>query len=88
MIKNVGLEVDLWGWVMFFFSPMSGMGHQNFVPLRGGGSCFFEEPGFHFLRLTQTPSLYFLTSPLVFRNYVESGLVKACTSHLYTTSVG
>ena len=52
MIKNVVLEVDLWGWVMFFFSPMSGVGHQNFVPLRGGGSCFFEESGFHFLRPT------------------------------------
>ena len=26
---------------MFFFSPVSGVGHQNFVPLREGGSCFF-----------------------------------------------
>ena len=62
MTKNEGLEVDLWGWVMYFFSPMSGVGHQNFVPLKGGGLCFFEEPGFHFLR--PTLPLYFLTSPL------------------------
>ena len=25
-----------------FFSIMSGVGHQNFVPLQGGGSCFFQ----------------------------------------------
>ena len=58
MIKNVVLKVDLWGWVIFFFSPMSGVGHQNFVPLRGGGSYFFEEPGFHFLRSTPPPVLF------------------------------
>ena len=62
MIKNVVLEVELWGWVMFFFSPMSGVGHQNFVPLRGGGSCFFEEPGFHFLQ--PTPPVLF-DQPLI-----------------------
>ena len=27
---------------------MSEVGHQNFVPLRGGGSCFSEEMAFHF----------------------------------------
>ena len=41
-----------------FFSIMSGMGHQDFVPLRGGGSCFFEEPGFHFLWPTPPPVLF------------------------------
>ena len=56
--KNVVLKVDLWGWVMVFFIPMSGVRHQNFVPLRGGGSCFFEEPGFHFLRPTPPPVLF------------------------------
>ena len=64
--KNVVLEVELWGWVMFIFCILPGVGQQNFVPLRGvgggGGSCFFEEPGFHFLGPTPPP-LYFLTSP-------------------------
>ena len=68
MTKNVGLEVDLWGWVMFFFSPMSGVGHQNFVPLEGGGLCFFEEPGFHFLRPTPPPPLRF-DQPLSLRSW-------------------
>ena len=61
MIKNVVLEVELGGVGHVFFSIMSGVGHQNFVPLRGGGSYFFEEPAFHFL---WPPPLYFLTSPL------------------------
>ena len=42
MIKNAILEVELWGWVMFIFSHLLGVGHQNFVPLRGGGSCSFN----------------------------------------------
>ena len=65
MIKNVVLEVELWGWVMFFFSPMSGVGHQNFMPLRGGGSCFFKEPGFYFLRHTPPPSPVLFDQPLM-----------------------
>ena len=42
MIKNVVLKVELWGVGHVFFSIMSGVGHQNFVPLRGVGSCFFQ----------------------------------------------
>ena len=52
MTKNAILEVELWEWVIFVFSHLLGVDHQNFVPLKGGGSCFFKEAGLHFLRPT------------------------------------
>ena len=49
-----------------FFSIMSGGGSPKVCATTGGGSCFFEKPGFHFLRpTTPLPPLHFLTSPLL-----------------------
>ena len=47
---------------MFIFSHLLEVGHQNFVPLRGGGSCFFLRNRV-FISSGLSP-LYFLTSPL------------------------
>ena len=33
-----------------FLQPNVGGGSPKFCALEGGGSCFFEKPGFHFLR--------------------------------------
>ena len=59
--------VALWGWAMFIFSHLLGVGHQSFVPLRGGGSCLFRELGFHFLHLTPPPPppLVLFDQPLI-----------------------
>ena len=50
VIKNVVLEVDLWGCchVFFFFSPMSGGGSPKFCATMRGWVMFFWGTGFSF----------------------------------------
>ena len=62
-----------------FFSPKSGVGHQNFVPLRGGGSCFFEEPGFHFLLPTSPPVLFDQPLTIIPFLLIRTNLIRTLT---------
>ena len=62
VIKNVVLEIELWGWVMLNFQHNVEGGSPKLCATTGGGSCFFEEPGFHFLR--PTPPVLF-DQPLI-----------------------
>ena len=62
MIKNVVIEVDLWGGSCFF-QPNVGGGSPKFCATTRGWVMFFWGTGFSFPPAHPSP-LYFLTSPL------------------------
>ena len=65
---------------MFFFSPMSGVGHQNFYHYEGVGHVFMRNRVF----ISSGPHspLYFLTSPLLKFSYRLKNSEKNLYSYL------
>ena len=57
VLKNVALEVELWGWSCFF-QPNVGGGSPKICATTREWIAFFEEQGFHFLRPTPPPVLF------------------------------